>query len=136
MMQALSDQWNNLTTIYSEGELTLSLDEEQESEKILWPPYEKLNKVCRDHNIYRMSEFPGMCWILEECLGIDPHTVRAESFDADTGFYETYLFTREGSRIYNEDGTARTLANMLTKNQMKMLREWWEFVPPYFKHGN
>lgn len=123
-------QWFNLTTIYNEPELNGS------SEKILWPEYEKLNKVCRDHGIYPHAQYPGMCWIFEECLGIDPKTVVTDTFDADTGYYETYMFTREGSKIYNEDGYARTLAVMMTENQMTMLKEWWEFVPPYFKHGD
>lgn len=98
-------------------------------EKILYPKYEILNKVCRELNIYPNAKYPGMCWILEEVLDIDPSIVRQDGVHLATGYYETYCYTREGTRKYGPDGYARTEANMLSKTQMSALEPWWDYIP-------
>lgn len=103
----------------------------QDSEKFLLLPHEKLNKVLRDQDyMYKNAPHPGMCWILEEVLGIDAYNVVQEGFNAMEDSYETYLRTPTGSRRYFDDGEAAKITVMWTKEQKKLLREWWEYIPP------
>lgn len=106
-----------------------------EMEKILYPPEEKLNKICRELGIYQDSRYPGMCWILDEVLGLNPREVCLDGFDLSAGFYQTFVLTKEGSPQVGTDGFPRTQTHQLTAEQRDLLEEWWDYVPEELKYG-
>lgn len=97
-------------------------------------PYEKLNKVLGylDYK-YKKSPYAGMCWILEEVLGVDPTTVALEGFNASNYTYETFMFDVNGKKRVFSDGEVAKLTVSWTKEQRMLIREWWEYIPSEFK---
>lgn len=105
-------------------------------EKILYPKYEKLNKICRELGIYPDSQYPGVCWILEEVLGIDPTQVLVDECALARGLYTTLAKNEYGGPLFDDRYGLVRQKHILDAKQMAALHPWLEYVPERVKYGN
>jgi len=98
--------------------------------KIFNPPHEKLNKEAKRLGYYPDSPYSGVCWLLEEVLGLDAKTVAMDDFNFMEDTYRTFMFTPEGKKRYFDNGDVALLDVAWTPEQKRLIREWWEYIPP------
>lgn len=106
----------------------------EEMEKFSNSPYVNLNKIVRKQGLWEHARFPGMCWILDTVLGIDPNTVVVDGLSLKTNTYQTFMYDPSGNKRRFDTGEIATLTVSFTKEQRVALREWWEYIPPEFKN--
>jgi len=92
----------------------------------------RLDDVCRANGLWMGTPHPGMCWIMDNVMKVDPGTVREQGVDHDG--YDAFATDQYGNRLYNADTLEPIyMRHEWTDEEKAKLDEWDDFIPTQYK---
>lgn len=93
----------------------------------------RLDEICRDHGWWASARLPGLCWILDNVLGINPNAVPENGWTKEG--IELFELDIDGRRLRDDCGDSITTFRKWTPEEKALLKEWEDFIPTWMRNA-